>query len=170
MAPLSDDEFVSHRFERRGGIPCLTVELPLPAGSDAPLEIRGVDSDAALADHVRVVAEAFDGRRVSSRGYFVATCSAARWHGFVGYVDGEPAGAAQLVVTDRVAGVYYVATTEPMRRRGIGEAITRHALVADASRGCSLGSLQASPMGRPIYERMGFEVVSEYRTYVPAGT
>ena len=83
-------------------------------------------------------------------------------------VNGEAAGAAQLVVSNGVAGVYYVATTEPLRRRGIGDAMTRHALDVGTMLGCSLGSLQASPMGRPIYERMGFEVVSDYRTYVPA--
>ena len=32
-----------------------------------------------------------------------------------------------------------------------------------ANRGASLASLQASPMGRPIYERMGFITPTEYR-------
>ena len=42
-------------------------------------------------------------------------------------------------------------------------------LLIGASRGlgCAMASLQASPMGLPVYERIGFEQVADYRTYVP---
>lgn len=169
VMPFGDEEFLAHRFERCGGIPCLTISLPLAARSEASFEIRAVDDDAMLADHTSVVAAGFDWEPdVLARVFRRGLLDTDAWRGFVGYVNGEAAGAAQLVVSDGVAGIYYVATTERMRRRGIGEAMTRRALDVGAARGCSLGSLQASPMGRPIYERMGFEVVSGYRTYVPA--
>ena len=52
--------------------------------------------------------------------------------------------------------------------RGIGEAISRQVLRAGADVGCEVGVLQASPMGHPLYEKMGFEEVIDYRQLVPS--
>lgn len=84
---------------------------------------------------------------------------------YVGYVDGEPVAASALYVHQRVAGIYNVATDERFRRRGIGEAMTWQCVQRGASMGCIMAALQASDMGRPIYERMGFRLVSPYRTF-----
>jgi ribosomal protein S18 acetylase RimI-like enzyme len=62
--------------------------------------------------------------------------------------------------------VYYVATLPDFRRRGLGEAMTRRAIAQGAAAGCNVATLQASPLGLPIYERMGFRRVGYYRTYV----
>ena len=63
------------------------------------------------------------------------------------------------------AGIYWVATAEQHRGRGFGVVITRSAVDEAARRGCCMVGLQASPLGKPVYERMGFGVVSEYATY-----
>ena len=86
---------------------------------------------------------------------------------YTGYLDATPVATAQLFAQDGVAGIYLVGTTASARNRGFGEAITRHALEEAATLGCTLASLQASPMGLPVYERIGFEQVADYRTYVP---
>ena len=52
-----------------------------------------------------------------------------------------------------------------MRRRGIGEAITWHAVHVGAERGALIACLQASEMGAPVYERMGFRVTAQYLTF-----
>ena len=70
--------------------------------------------------------------------------------------------AIMLIATGRIAGIYWVATLEAHRRKGYAEALTWAALAAGRSRGCTIGSLQASVLGRPVYVRMGFEQTAEY--------
>lgn len=50
-------------------------------------------------------------------------------------------------------------------QRGIGAAMTAAALRAGQERGRRIGTLQASSMGRPVYLRMGFQVVAQYRKF-----
>ncbi|MEX2247315.1 MAG: GNAT family N-acetyltransferase [Dehalococcoidia bacterium] len=85
---------------------------------------------------------------------------------YLAYVDGEVAATSMLMATDRVAGVYCVATLDAYRRRGLGEAMTWRAMGDGAEMGCLFGYLQASEMGKPVYERMGFREVIDYRTFV----
>ncbi len=84
---------------------------------------------------------------------------------YVGYLDDKPVASSALFVTGRTAGIYNVATLPDVRGRGIGEAMTWHCVRRGAAMGCVAATLQASDMGRPIYERMGFRLVSPYRTY-----
>lgn len=90
--------------------------------------------------------------------------ASAQW--FVGTVDGEPAACGQLVLTDDVAGVYTIAVIERFRRRGIGAAMTRAVLLAGRARGATCGVLQASEMGKSVYEAMGFETFTDYALHL----
>lgn len=86
---------------------------------------------------------------------------------FLGRVDGEPAATSALVATGEVAGIYWVATREGFRGRGLGAALTWAAVRAGRELGCAMASLQASALGRPVYERMGFAHAGRYRRYGP---
>lgn len=46
-----------------------------------------------------------------------------------------------------------------------GTALTVAALEAGRERGLSVGTLQASPSGFPVYERMGFRTVAAYELF-----
>ena len=81
---------------------------------------------------------------------------------FALYVEGEVAATAALVVVDDIAGIYNVGTREAFRRRGFGGAVTAAAVAEGARRGCRLTTLQASAMGHPVYERMGFRTVTTW--------
>ena len=87
---------------------------------------------------------------------------------FVGSVDGEPATCGQLLLTDGVAGVYTMAVIGRFRRRGIGRAMTQAILLAGRERGATRGVLQASEMGRPVYEALGFETFTDYALHTGA--
>jgi GNAT superfamily N-acetyltransferase len=98
---------------------------------------------------------------------FVALESVCAPHlqGFVGYVDGAPAAAAAVYVTHGVAGIGWVGTVPEHRGKGYGEAVTWAAIREGFRRGAAIANLQASSMGRPIYERMGFITATEYRVF-----
>jgi ribosomal protein S18 acetylase RimI-like enzyme len=86
--------------------------------------------------------------------------------GYIGYVDGRAVATSALIVSDGVAGVYNVATLPEYRKRGLGEAMTWHAVREGVAIGCVIGSLQASAMGQPVYARMGFRNIAPYETYI----
>lgn len=149
-------------------IPGMTL-YPLPETPEPSpdLDIRPVDDRQSLDDLIAITAEAYglteEGLR---RTVPLRLMHDDRWHSYVGYIDGEPATSATLQLTGEIAGVSFVGTRDDYRRRGLGEAMTWHAVREGAKRGCTIAALQASEMGLPIYERMGFRVVAGYRTFV----
>ena len=85
---------------------------------------------------------------------------------FLACVGGEPAAGAMTIVTHGVAGVYWVGTTPSARGRGLGELCTRAAANAGFDLGARVAALQASPMGEPVYRRMGYVEVTRYPFFV----
>lgn len=88
---------------------------------------------------------------------------------FVGKVDGDAVATAVSIRTGATIGIYNVATVPESRGRGIGTAMTWH-LLADADPRWEVAVLQASDMGRPIYERMGFSLVREFAELIGGPT
>lgn len=81
--------------------------------------------------------------------------------GYLGTVAGRPVATAMSVRTGDTVGIYSIATVPDARGRGYGTAMTWITL-NDVDPGVRIGILQASLMGRPVYERMGFRLVREY--------
>lgn len=132
------------------------------------LEIRAVADDGGRRDYLHVSATAYATYGAPpeyAEDVFAALDSICAPHiqGFVGYVDGAPAAAAAVYITHGVAGIGWVGTVPEQRRHGYAEAVTWAAIRAGFRRGGAFANLQASPMGRPIYERMGFITPTEYR-------
>jgi GNAT superfamily N-acetyltransferase len=165
---LADDIVAAAGLTLRGGIPSMALTSVEPQDLAGDLDIRPVNDAASLADHIVVVASAFDWTPDELAGVFTPRLLADdAWRAWVGYANGEPVCTAQLVLGGDTGGLYYVGTLEAHRGKGYGGLITRAAVDGAASRGCTLVSLQASPMGRPVYERIGFRRVADYLTYVP---
>lgn len=89
---------------------------------------------------------------------------------FLARADGRPAAIAMTIVTRGVAGIYWVGTTEEARGRGLAHALTATAVNAGFELGAESASLQASPMGEPIYRRMGFETIFNYGLLLQSAT
>ena len=75
--------------------------------------------------------------------------------------------AGAIAVTEG-AGTYisFVAANKDARRRGLGDAVTRLVTRAGFEAGARVASLEASPFGYHVYERMGFREIYQYALLV----
>jgi GNAT superfamily N-acetyltransferase len=141
-----------------------------PPGTAAPVaghEIRRIVDAAGIEDHVIAAADGFGMPREWLRGIMSHDLlEAPDFTGYVGYTDGRPVTAGLGVRTGRTIGVYNIATIESARRRGHGAAMTMRIVDDGAAAGCDVAVLQASSMGQPIYERLGFRTVVQHMGYV----
>ena len=85
-----------------------------------------------------------------------------RWLGWLG---DRPVTTTRLHTAAGVAGIYAVITVGDARRRGYGEAVTRHVLRVARDAGLRIATLQASSAGRGVYERIGFRELCRYRLH-----
>ncbi|HVL81395.1 MAG TPA: GNAT family N-acetyltransferase [Actinomycetota bacterium] len=134
---------------------------PAPSG----LRIRRVGTDD-YAGFVHTSALGFGAPPDLMSSMFPATLAEAEGTAtFLGSEGGEPVATGVLIMTGDVAGVYSISTLPSHRRRGYGEAMTWAAIEEGLRRGARAAVLQASVMGRPVYERMGFRTSALYLTF-----
>jgi len=164
------DRLVDHGAVRVCVTPIMAVPLDRVVADDGPpgLKIETVDGGEALTEWVATYSPSFGvapelaGDAVRIEAGRADASSIVRG---IGRVDGQAVGTALLLDTRGVAGVYVVTTAEAHRRTGIGAALTAAVLRAGRDRGSRVGTLQASGLGAPVYQRMGFEKVAEYQVF-----
>ena len=142
---------------------------PIARHAAPELEIRRATDATDIAGHRQVVTAGFGSDRAVALG---TACPDLLGRPecvvYVGYVDGTPVASGLGWRSGRTIGVYSIATVESARRRGYGEAMTARVVADGVDAGCDVAALQASEMGRPIYERQGFRTVVRYTAYVQA--
>ncbi len=139
--------------------PMALYESPEPSPLTADIDIRAVSSTEQVLDYGRVVADANDDPGEHERAELLfhdQTILAPHIAAFVVYIDDAPASCAMTLVSHGVAGVFYVATVESARRRGLGDALTRMAARTGFALGARASWLGASEMGAELYRRIGF--------------
>lgn len=143
----------------------LTTEL-LPASA----ELRRLNDPEEVPDFWRVAKAAY-----ASNGFPPEVFAGYTRHenllaenvaAFVAYLDEEPASIATTIVNNGIAGIYWVGSLERARGKGLGRAVTVAATNAGFALGAEIASLQASPMGKPIYLKLGYEPVYDYRLVI----
>jgi hypothetical protein len=139
-------------------VPCMVR----PAGGTAPPPPKGLEvvevSDLQGLRHVgRILSEAFEVTPAEEDFYDERVLGSDAFRIWLGLADGRPVSTSCAFVDERFVGVYAVATVTAAWGRGYGEALT---WVATMCRPDLPATLQASDMGRPIYERMGFDVIA----------
>jgi GNAT superfamily N-acetyltransferase len=85
--------------------------------------------------------------------------------------DGRGVAAAMAIVdpSTELGILGWVGTDHGYRGLGIGRAVALAATNAAFELGARVVGLQASPMGLPLYERMGYRTVTGYEIWLPPG-
>ena len=174
-----DDEHIStalglglQRMSPEPWMPGMALH-PLPGIGTTPrpdeLDIRRVTDAAGVGDHKAAAAAGFDIPPEWLEA--IVTVDISRHPAvamYVGYRAASPVVAGLGIRSGGTIGIYNIATHPAERGRGYGAAMTMRVVDDGAAAGCAVATLQASEMGRPIYERLGFRTVVEYVGYVDA--
>jgi GNAT superfamily N-acetyltransferase len=125
-------------------------ELPTPSApepdwsGDWDIEAVGAISDAAYGDR---------------RGTFasgMATLPPGSGHLYLTRVDGRPASFVLMHDDEENCEFWMAATIPEARGRGLLSALLHRALLDARERGCTTSTTQATKMGEPVYERLGY--------------
>ena len=149
-----------------------------PDGEDSPMMVvrRPIGTSADLS--VRTVASAEDRQvfgRLCEEGYekpglawFLDHHRSYDAAGSVWAIVGDDAGDLGVAcgfLHGTSGGIYYVATPADRRGRGAAAAVTAWLVDHLLEDGADHVALQASAMGLPIYERLGFRTVATWRQF-----
>jgi ribosomal protein S18 acetylase RimI-like enzyme len=159
-----------------GFVPMITLPVMVlearPAARPAPpgtqvrrvIDTAGVE-DFRVAGRAGFASDDEDRAAIESAFRDPASLLGPAVAGFVAYVDGVPVAAAMSFTALGVTRVGWVGTDPAYRRRGLGEAVTRAAVLAGFDLGATLAALESSPMGVPLYRSMGFREITTYRVW-----
>lgn len=166
------DRLLARGFADDGAWPgmAVSVEDVVEPPSVPGLEIRRIDGRADFDAYVEIVGPILSSSESFTELLVRASLSIGFEEGvpeehFLGLLDGRPVATTSLLTGGGAAGIYNVAVLEEARGRGIGAAITAAAIRHGAGHGLAVATLQASSMGRPVYERLGFRFVCDLVPY-----
>jgi GNAT superfamily N-acetyltransferase len=125
------------------------VDLASAPTAPAAIEARPGDPASAADLNDRAYGYGLDGFRAALAGD-----TSIRWHG--AYAVEEPVCCVGTIEVGDDCCVTGVATPPEHRGRGIASWLVRGALAEIRERGLRTASLQATKVGTPIYERLGF--------------
>jgi len=151
-------------------VPCM-IRGPCGVAPPPPTDLTVVEAEdeTTVGDAEALIDDVF-GAHAAPGTLLTLGCLDERFRVWVGYSDDRPVATSSAYIDDRFVGIYAVATTFDARGHGYGAAVT---WAATLCRPDLPATLQASQMGRPVYERMGYRTVASFtvweRDRAPAG-
>ncbi|HEY2675000.1 MAG TPA: GNAT family N-acetyltransferase [Rugosimonospora sp.] len=139
-----------------------------PAG-DGPGPVVVAKDEETLAIAERVIAAVFPPARVEldmiGRTMPARVLDIPGWQVWLGRRSDVPAGGAYTYHDGTSLGVYQVATLPEHRAHGVARSLMENILAAHPDVAVTL---TATEQGRPLYESLGFRVISEAVWWVPS--
>lgn len=131
------------------------------------LELRLADDEATSEAVVKINSAAY-GMDLSAGMEAIGRARFWGEHvGVVGMRGDEAVSCTAVMMVDGYRYVAFVATQPGHQRKGYADAAMRRALEVAAERHGELPTvLHATAAGKPVYERMGYEVISEHTIYM----
>lgn len=150
-----------HGYKRIATWFAMTLDLRGWQPSSAALSVERVQDEPDT--WIQVVEESYDLPRGLRREFYHATQPAA--HRYVGRADGEAVAALELYFAPSSVGVYMVGTRPAWRGRGYASALLMQVLRDVDSGQHPVAALQATPAGRGVYARLGFQEIAPIQIY-----
>jgi GNAT superfamily N-acetyltransferase len=168
---------LSSGFQSRGEARGMTLDLSRRTRVPAPpgFSVAALDSRARFEAFAAIVTvNLFNSPAEQSPAFaeLLEAMASARAFGVLGSFGGRPVSAAFAFIDgEGEGGLYFVATEAAFRGRGFGAATVSAALDELESRFASSCILQATALGKPVYESLGFEdACSLGRFILPEGS
>jgi GNAT superfamily N-acetyltransferase len=120
-------------------------------------QLRGIRPEIERVDRLVKQAYGFQSRRNDLETYLAAQPDG--W--FVILDGGEIVSVGGALAYGPFCWLGLMATDPARQRQGLATKISAHLVVWARERGCTTIALDASPAGRPVYERLGFQAVGE---------
>ena len=144
--------------------PGMTVSAgDLAASEVADLEIVRIATPDGLAQALAVAAAGFGiPAEILAPLYGLEVGAVEGLSVYLGRVDGRDVSTSVGFTLGDTVGIFNVATPPEHRGRGYGAALTAAAVLEGFTAGADLAWLQSSPLGLPVYRRLGFREVETY--------
>lgn len=154
-----------------GDVPFMVLSDPSrlrPAVDGVRLAFRPADTFHDLDHVLSLLEQGFDMPAELTRQRFpVSFFALPDSDTWLGAVNGYDVTTAFGAVRRGMCGVFNVATPAAERGHGYGGAITAATVLAAMTDGARGAFLQSSPMGYPVYERLGFVTAESWRQWMP---
>ncbi len=102
---------------------------------------------------------------IDVRSVFREHFARSYYSSFVLNYKGQLAGLCQLIIFEKTAWFGMLITFEEHRNKGLGTKMMEFMLDQAKTKGCNQFMLFATPMGEPIYKKLGFVTDSTYNLY-----
>lgn len=89
------------------------------------------------------------------------------------FCNGQIVSTTMMFIRNKIAGLHLVGTLDKHRGKGFGSFITKYALKYAVEKGCTHCVLQASKMGKSIYNKVGFnefQKISHWKYFGPGSS
>jgi predicted GNAT family acetyltransferase len=164
QSPTFTSAIIRGGWHHIGDIPGMILDLQTldeRAASVAGLTIECVEDASSLREWISILGPANDIAPASiERLYTLESTRGFANDMFVRYLarsNGQSVAASAVYYHAGVAGIFAVATDQQVRGRGFGRAVTAAPLLDAKRLGYKFSVLQASELGYPVYQRLGFE-------------
>ena len=163
---------IAHGLKAEAPVPGMAAPLDgwQPPPVPAELVVRRVTDDAAFHAVTEVMFAGFEMPAELVMPFeerFREFCVGPRaiQQTFLGTIDGRAVATSLGMIVDDTIGIFNVATLPDARRRGYGAAVTAAAMAHGQAGGARRAILESSPMGRSVYESLGFRQVCEVTVF-----
>ncbi len=169
VAERVHDQASARGMEAEEHIPLMVLEDPrelVTSTAAAALSIREL-RPAEAAAHARLAAAGFEAPAEPFLQLMTSSVLASPGiRCYLGEVDGEPVTTGLGLTLGPFVGIFNVATLPEHQRRGYGGAVTARAVADGVAAGADWAWLQSSAVGYPVYERLGFRTVEDWRCWL----